>query len=74
MGEPTEAEKDLLDGKLGGDHDPFKLAKGLSDIEEPAAAIEQDAKDDQLNTLPAGEPLSDALLNSWDMQNGVADP
>ena len=74
MGEPTEAEKDLLDGKLSDDHDPIKLAKGLSDIEEPASAIEHDAKDDQLNTLPAGEPLSDALLNSWDMQNGVADP
>lgn len=74
MGEPTEAEKDLLDGKLGGQHDPFKLNKALSDIEEPAAAVEQDEKDDKFNTLPAGEPLSDALLNSWDMQNGVADP
>jgi len=27
MGKPTEAEKDLLDGSLGGKHDPFQLAK-----------------------------------------------
>jgi len=74
MGKPTEAEKDLLDGSLGGKHDPFQLAKALEDEEEPAEAVLQDAKDDNLNRLPGGEPLSDALHNSWDMHNGVADP
>lgn len=74
MGQRTPEEKALLDGKFDGKSDPFQLGKGLEDDEEPAESVLQDAKDDNLNREPGGEPLTDALLNSWDMHNGVADP
>ena len=73
-GPKTDAEKALLDG-VGGNKDPFQnMHQALKDEEEPAESVLQDAKDDQLNREPGGEPLTDALQNSWDMHNGVADP
>jgi len=73
-GPKTEAEKALLEG-IGGKEDPFRsMHQALKDEEEPAESVLQDAKDDQLNRAPGGEPLTDALQNSWDMHNGVADP
>jgi len=73
-GPKTDAEKDLLDG-AGGKKDPFRtFHKALKDEEEPAEMVLQDIKDDQLNRAPGGEPLTDALQNSWDMHDGVADP
>jgi len=74
LGQETPDEKKLLEGSLDGKSDPLGIADGLSDIEEPEEPLLNDLQDDNFNHRPGGEPLTDAILNSWDMQNGVADP
>ena len=74
LGQKTPAEKGLLDGKLDGKTDPFGIEKGLTDAEEPEEPLLRDLQDDNFNHKPGGDPLTDALQNSWDMHNGVADP
>jgi hypothetical protein len=74
LGQKTPEEKKLLEGSLDGQSDPFGIDAGLSDVEEPDAPLLKDLQDDHFNHKPGGEPLTDAILNSWDMQNGVADP
>jgi len=64
-------EKQLLNGAVNGRADPFGFGNELGDEEDAASEVEFDSRLRSHMRANGGEPVGDALINGWQMANGI---